>query len=633
VEELENALQSIVMKLSTSATHTNEPDYEAAKTLKQLRSEVLPPTPAESVTSPGTLLENAPVLSLFDNSILSRLEDHEHSNAGAMASPPVSEIDEDSTPKHDHIRRTLLSLFPAQELQDAILNASDTWWRASQNIYPEIYGVDPGTTSVHQFIAESKASGCVQKIAKALLCLSISLQEAPPRFNVNLGPSVTKIGLSTQYMNAVDDLVISDDDVAATIDGIECLHLRARHEINDGRIRKTWIMFRRALSLAQLLGLHVRPKYSRPSGPATQRRESLWKALYHGDRFVSLLLGLPYAVSEMQCAVSAHGQSPMDPDAHPTGEQYLLHLANIIGHIIDRNQEPPSKNTLPLTVKIEGELTDLAASMPREWWANDMEQKDVVSQLFSRRLPQFWHHQARTLLHLPFMLKAATDRRYEYNKIAALESAREMINLYQVFRPAQGFDSLVCKVIDFQAFTAGMVLVLNLLTISSSELARDQQEASKDEDLITTTTDLLQRASLETDAGVTTQAARALKMFCKARAEPCPPGQSAVRVVIPYFGTVVFGPGKNFNHSYLKTPEAVQQPLQLPSPEMETPSNYSHDMPGFDNYLGAMPSDLNFGGYPVQSQQGAGIDGGVFANVNLDLDQDWSWFWNNTNVS
>lgn len=579
------------------------------------------------------MLENAPVLSLFDNSILSRLEENEDSDAGTVASRPAPEVNWDSTPKLAYIRRTLLSLFPAQEVQDAIMNADAFRWQTSQDLHPEIFGVDPGMTNVNQFIAESKASGCVRKIAKALVCISISLLEAPTNLNFDLGPSVTRIGLSTKYMDAVDDLVISDDDVTGTIDGVECLYLRTKHEMIHGRIRKAWIMIRRALSFAQLLGLHVRPKDSRPSGSATKRGESLWKALYQGDRYVSLLLGLPYAVSDKHCAFPEYGRISVDPNAHATGELYLQQLATIIGHIIDRNQEPPSNNTLLLTVKIEGEMTDLAASMPSEWWANDIEPNDVASRLYTRLLPRFWHHQARTLLHLPFMLKAATDRRYEYNKIAALESAREMVKLYQVFRPAQGFASLVCKVIDFQAFTAGMVLVLNLLTISSSDLARDQQEAIEDEELITTTTDLLDRASLETDGGVTTQAARALKMFCKARAEPCQAGQSAGRVVIPYFGTVVFGPGKNFNYSYLKSPEAAQQPLQLQTPETETMSNMSHDPSSFDNYLAAMPNEWNFGGYPVQQQQAAGIDGGVFANVNLDLDQDWSWFWDNTNVS
>ena len=318
----------------------------------------------------------------------------------------------------------------------------------------------------------------------------------------------------------------------------------------------------------------------------------------------------------------------------PSGEEYVSGLANAIGHIIDRNQEPPSNNTLPLTVKIEGELSDLAASMPSEWWSAPITLEDVQLQKYNRLLPQMWHYHARMLLHLPFMLKATTDRRFEYNRIAALESSREMLTRYQMFRPAIGFGSSVCKVIDFQTFTAAMVLVLNLLSTSTNSPAHDQREAAIDEQLIADLYDLLNRASMESGGGVTTQAARALKMFCKEKADPCPPGQNTASIVIPYFGTVVFGRGKSFaNQAYLKTCEAPQAPVQLPTPEMDTLDSSLHDPASFETSLSSMSSDFNFGGYQLQQQQGMGIDGDVFANVNLDLDQDWSWFWDNTNMT
>jgi len=621
VAELETALQSIGAKLG-SVSHPNESVTDAANTLTKLRADLAPPTP---VSSPDTRLENAPVLSLFDNSILSRFRDDDTGGTTDGNTPPTSDNDGTHSLKTDNIRRTLLSAFPSQSTLDAILNVSQTWWHASRAMFPEIYGPESGTT-VNQLVAESMASGSVQKLAKALLCISISLQEAPPGSNLNLGPSVSAADLTAHWLNLIHELVISDDDIAGTIDGIECLFLHSKHDINDGRIRRAWMSLRRGLAFSQLLGLHVwAPSTRPPHKQVCLRGQSLYRALYQGDRFLSLLLGLPYAVSEIHCTMPEfNGAIPnAHEDAPLKDEHYLLKLASVIGHVIDRNQEPPSSNTLPSTVKIEGEITDLAASMSSEWWANEAQTDDIVDQMYSRLLPQFWHHQARVLLHLPFMLKAATDRRYEYNKIAALESAREMIQRYRTFRPARGFGSLVCKVVDFQVFTAAMVLVLNLLSISQSSLARDQQEATVDEELVTITHDLLHRASLETEGGVTTQAAKALKMFCKSRAEPCDPEQKVARLVIPYFGTVVFGPGKNLtNQSYLKPSEAVRQPIQLPTPEMETLDNSLQDA-NFDNLLASIPSDLNFG---------AGIDGGMFTNVNLDLDQDWSWFWNNTSV-
>lgn len=78
------------------------------------------------------------------------------------------------------------------------------------------------------------------------------------------------------------------------------------------------------------------------------------------------------------------------------------------------------------------------------------------------------------------MLKASQDRRYNYNRTAALESARETSLLYQVFRPALGFQSLICKLVDFQAFTAAMLLVLNVLGSPTSNSQRNKEDDSRD---------------------------------------------------------------------------------------------------------------------------------------------------------
>ena len=115
------------------------------------------------------------------------------------------------------------------------------------------------------------------------------------------------------------------------------------------------------------------------------------------------------------------------------------------------------------------------------------------------------------------MLKATTDRRYGYNKIAALESARGMLNLFHIFRPVQGFGSPACKIMDFQAFTAAMILVLNFLGVSSSNPGNEVKEADEDRKLVSTTTSIMHHASVERGGGVATQAARALEMFLKAK--------------------------------------------------------------------------------------------------------------------
>ncbi len=623
VTELEDTLSKVASRFETTPIISGA-ENRAAQTLTQLRSDLLPPTPASSTSasSPESPFDSAPVLSLFDNAILSRRPEsgvsHEETSKTSHYGTVEGRV---GVPRLDNTRQTLISLFPSQQRLDLILDASRSWWGSWQTMFPGIFGPKP-RSSIHEFFAECRSSGSVQRISKALLCIAIGLQETSVVLDAKSAQDYTE-----QYLNIIDDLVLSKDDLAGTIDGIECMVLQAKHDSNNGRVRRAWVTFRRAIAFAQLQGLHLRSKDR--SREDSIRRESLWKSLYQSDRFLSLLLGLPYCVSEMQLSSTGDNDTVSHgADMGSNGAAFFLRLSNIAGHVIDRNHEASSNNALAVTVKIEGELIDLASTMTADWWALDSPLPEGISdQLYSRCLPRFWYHQIRTLLHLPFMLKATTDRRYEYNKIAALESARGMLGLYQFIRPAAGFASLICKVVDFQAFTAAKILVLNMLGLSQTSSKDDTKEADADRSLVSTTTEILQKSSLETGGGVATQAARALEIFGNDGSF-----QGASKIAVPYFGTVSFGPGRSFaNGRRSNANQAAQQPFQMPTPSEDSLSYSPQDQWYVDDNFASMPSDFNFGPYLQQPQD---LDTGEsdFANMNIDIDQDWSWFWNNTEV-
>ena len=73
-----------------------------------------------------------------------------------------------------------------------------------------------------------------------------------------------------------------------------------------------------------------------------------------------------------------------------------------------------------------------------------------------------------------------------------------MIARYQVIRPLQGYQSQVCKVIDFQVFAAAMILVLNIFDSSASILKGNDEENDRDWDLLTSTNEILHHASKAT---------------------------------------------------------------------------------------------------------------------------------------
>lgn len=634
VAELETALLSISQKFET-APRRIESHNDADKALEQLHSEILPSTPVASLVSdPETLLKHAPVLSLFDNSILSRRPDESSREGSDGIGPPQTKTNNDPDPKLDHICQALLSLFPSKERQESILTASYNWWATWQDFFPRIFGLRP-TSDVVQFVADLKGSGSVQKVAKALLCLLIILEESSVSLNTACDIA-NAAGQTKQALGIIDKMVIADDELAGTVDGLECMILRAKHEGDNGRIRRAWLTYRRAITFAQLLGLHKRTGNLESDADESVRRESIWKSLYSAERFLSLILGLPYGPAEIHSNVGRDSvSSAKGIQVHDTGEHYLFRLANIVGHIIDRNQQLPSNNMLPLTFKIEAEMMELSASMTSSWWESGLKPCHNENQIYKQLIPQFWHHQARTLLHLPFMLKATTDRRFEYNKIATLESAREMVARYRIIRTVQGFGSLVCKMIDFQVFTAAMVLVLNLLDHHQKRDTLDHSEAEHDQDLIRVTTGVLRRASVEMNSGVATQAARALEIFCDIRAMTCPVRKSGedctTKLVIPYFGTVVIGPGTSFkDQAQTQKPEARFHPQQLPTPSEQSLDGSTPESTASGNsaVIPTVPFDLHYG---VETED-MGINGDVFADINFDIAGDWSWFWDKIDV-
>ena len=123
--QLESALQSIVQKLDNDSSHETGNHLQNLDSQNHRLLEGLIPTPASSspsyTPSPESTL-NAPVLSLFNNSILSRRDGESDQGLGSVERGTLTPT------KIHHIRRTLLSLFPSDEILQNILEVSKAWW-------------------------------------------------------------------------------------------------------------------------------------------------------------------------------------------------------------------------------------------------------------------------------------------------------------------------------------------------------------------------------------------------------------------------------------------------------------------------------------------------------------------------
>lgn len=245
-------------------------------------------------------------------------------------------------------------------------------------------------------------------------------------------------------------------------------------------------------------------------------------------------------------------------------------LCEIASRIIERNQ---TENTIAYatTQDIDERLENLAKEMPPPWWSIPqnmaLEPSPEAALQFDHIIMQIWYFQLEALLHLPFMLRAATERKYEYSKFSCLKASREMIHRYLAIRLAQN-RSFCCKVIDFSALTATVTLLIDLLDPTEPNESRETRlQKEGDRALVHTILQKLEELSFDSTEVVATQCVNVLKKLIAADLSSSPTTGS-IRLTIPYFGTINIARSSSAQTN-LVTPMAQHQqviPEQQPMP-------------------------------------------------------------------
>lgn len=215
----------------------------------------------------------------------------------------------------------------------------------------------------------------------------------------------------------------------------------------------------------------------------------------------------------------------------------------IAGLIVDRNQAEPT-HAFSTTQNIDEKLDNLSKQMPSSWWEmpdnSIFERNEATVDLFDRALVQIWHYELESLVHLPYMLRAAVDRRYEYSRLSCLSASRKLVHRW-IFLRERSKASFICKVIEFQAFKAAITLLLGIL--QPSQTVKDPMQIRQEEEdrkLIDTVRNIFEELqALENDV-VLGQSAEVLKTLESINLKDRGKGGS-IRLTIPHFGTISVG--------------------------------------------------------------------------------------------
>jgi hypothetical protein len=308
-----------------------------------------------------------------------------------------------------------------------------------------------------------------QRLIQLALCLQHFDTNSSEHLKVQLRQPVRDV--ARRYYAAACHLVISQDFLIASIDGLQTLMLQGRYHITIGDLRTSWLIHRRAANIADAMGF---PKLAETVGG---RAESVWFELIYSDRFISLVLGLPTAITNNPPSITDY------MDITPTQRLERIHVL-VAGRLITRNlrmqrqkgdtqDEVLADKDYQEMIRIDQQLKKATRLMPTVWWlvpslentASDLE----VAQKTAKLLVQMHQYYLVVLLHQPYIIQqlvggdynrdfGRTSATYMYSKLAATSTSREVITRYLVLRNYHRSPS--SRAMDDKGFTASLTLLL-----------------------------------------------------------------------------------------------------------------------------------------------------------------------------
>lgn len=399
----------------------------------------------------------------------------------------------------------------------------------------------------------------------------ICLQQLPQSFAINsLELPCPPAELIAKCVNIVAHSINSDETLVTSIDGLECLVLQGIFYNNDGKLRSAWLSYRRALNVGQIIGLHRLPPKGEQDSESISRARHIWNHIIYADRYLSLMLGMYHGITDGAL------DSQRAPSETPNSSMDLL--CRIAGSITERNQRFTTVTPLMarMTQTIDSELISVDPREVAEETGISSSGKSIQrARGYNKLMTRLWYYQLLAWLHLPFFLESGTHRRYDYSRQSCLEASRHMITCYTSIRRLTA-ESFCCKSLDFQAFTAAVTLMINIIGPSGRPQSSPNDWPAV-ESVIETLEKLAEGQPFDKVATRGLSVLRTLKDVAKGKKPSqfgTPAGLSTeggqsnrIKVDIPYFGTILLDCGIHGDSSEKQHPDPV--PAQPPQPSFD----------------------------------------------------------------
>lgn len=514
------------------------------------------------------------------------------------------ESDQSPTPgkspssRYSKTSRTLHALYPPQEALHILMKANAGPYYLT-SLFSSFRDLIEGKVETANSVAVIPPAASHPTVhARRLLQICICMQQLPPGYNT---VPLQIEGTIPEYMNnvlaTVTNLVTSIDEIVATGEGLESLVLLGLWHANAGNLRKSWLTYRRAMSLAQLMGIDrgstralkfvdtsTDPnKHSTPQG--------LWYRINACDRVSSLLLGLP--AGDLDDSFATEEAMKRDTKMERLEKLHVV----VSGRIIERNAIRSSTEAYAITQSIDSELERAATSMGADWWLEpDLDITDETGHKLGemlRQMLQIHHYDLLILLHLPYMLRHPSESRYDYSKATCARASREVLKRFIPFR-SKVTSAWACRHVDYSALVASMTLLLSYLRQHqrATEPAPTCRERDEDRKLVEVVRERMQHVAIINRDKVTQESADILGQMmpildlidrslmgdlteCNSHMLKC------LNLKVPYLGTINFYPNVNVPEGQGGyNPYARRENMGATPAAVPTPAPFGETCPG-----------------------------------------------------
>ncbi|KAK2002114.1 hypothetical protein LX36DRAFT_708085 [Colletotrichum falcatum] len=307
-------------------------------------------------------------------------------------------------------------------------------------------------------------------VARSLLILASFIQGMPSSSLSYLERlSVPWQEVMSRAVKTAHDLVVCNDEMVSSLEGIECIMLYGLFDNYAGNLRSSWLAARRSVAIAQMLGLDrgVKP---RSLAASVIEPSDLWFRLVQFERYICLMLGLPQSSLEDVYArpEALEGCTPLD--------RFLRLCTVACGRLLQR--DPSDVYGSEANEEIDKLLQEASTLMPAQWWVaptftSDTGPLERIRETL-RVNDQTMYYHLLLQLHFPNVLGPMSQCGHVYyRKMAAITASRGILSRVLTFRatrPARYY----CRGVDLITFLSSTALCLAHICDAPQDVAAQQ---------------------------------------------------------------------------------------------------------------------------------------------------------------